>query len=230
VDITLDTGTATSEWFARRLLQYFCYADPPAERIDEVADLIRASNWEIAPVLQALFVSEAFYSEKAKEGFVKSPVEFAAGFIRSTGLVIQTRDLDRSLTALAQRPTQPPNVNGWPSGTLWLSAQGMVERANLVQRCITARTYQQGLGIDPADLLPPGTPSSSEVVDALAALLDVPLSPTEHTEYATYLDTQRLSNGTVVPDPFDPTNPTDIDERVRGLLYVLSQHPEYAVR
>jgi hypothetical protein len=230
VDITLDTGTLSSEWFARKFLEHYCYADPPQARIDELAALLRGANWEIAPVLQALFVSEAFYSEKALEGFVKSPVEQGIGFMRSANLPIVLRDLDRSLVALGHRPSQPPNVNGWPGGELWLSAQGMVERSNLVEKAIAARTYQAGLGISVADLLPTPTATSGEVVDALSALLRVDLAPDERTECVTYMDTQRLSNGTVISDPFDPTNPTDIDERVRGLLYILGQHPLFLIR
>ena len=44
------------------------------------------------------------------------------------------------------------------------------------------------------------------------------------------MNTQRQSDGTIVDDAFDPANSTHLDERVRGLLYVLSQNPAYHVR
>jgi hypothetical protein len=198
--------------------------------VDELAGILRDQGYELAPALRALFLSEAFYSEKAREGLVKSPVEHAVGFVRSTGLTIRVGTLDSTLVALGQRPTQPPTVNGWPGGPLWLSAQGMIDRTNHVRNCITARTLQAGLGIDAAALLPSPNATSAEVVDALADRLKVVLAPPEHDRCVEYLDTQRLGDGTVVPDPFDPTNATDIDERVRGLLYVLAQHPTYLVR
>jgi hypothetical protein len=230
VDLTLDGSTLTSEWIARKLLEGFCYLAPPDAVVGELAGILRDQGYELAPVLRALFLSEAFYSEKAREGLVKSPVEHAVGFVRSTGLTVRIGTLDATLVALGQRPTQPPTVNGWPGGPLWLSAQGMIDRTNHVRNCITARTLQASLGIDVGALLPSPGATSAEVVDALADRLNVVLAPSEHDRCVEYLDTQRLGDGTVVADPFDPTSATDVDERVRGLLYVLAQHPTYLVR
>ena len=47
--------------------------------------------------------------------------------------------------------------------------------------------------------------------------------------YASYLDT-RYTAGEVIPDPFDPTSPAQLEERLRGLYYVLGQHPTYLMR
>ena len=57
------------------------------------------------------------------------------------------------------------------------------------------------------------------------------MSPTaaERTQYMTYLDTDLVS-GVVVPSVFNAANPTHVDERVRGVLYILAQHPAYTVR
>ena len=50
-------------------------------------------------------------------------------------------------------------------------------------------------------------------------------------QYATYLDTDVSSPGGVpFSDPFDWNNATHIDKKVRGLLYMLTQHPTYAVK
>jgi hypothetical protein len=129
-----------------------------------------------------------------------------------------------------QRPTQPPDVNGWPRGTLWLSAQGMIERANFLRRCIVSRDLQSGVGISVADLLPAGRPTAEEVVDRLAWLLRVTLSPDERATCVTYLDTIRQADGQTVASPFDPTDNRHLEERVRGLLYILGQHPSYLIR
>ena len=67
-------------------------------------------------------------------------------------------------------------------------------------------------------------------MDQLAALLRVTLSPTDRTACLDYLNTQRNSQGVVSPSPFDAANNTHIDERVRGLIYILASHPSYHVR
>jgi hypothetical protein len=198
--------------------------------VDQAAQMLRDEGYELTPLLRTLLLSEAFFSDASRAGFVRAPIEMSVGFINSTGLVIQPRLLDAAVTAMGQRPTQPPTVNGWPGGEQWLSAQGMVDRANVVEACISARELQEALGIDVADLMPSGTPTSAEVVDAITDLLGVEPTPGEIQTYTTYLDTDREPNGTIVADPFDPTDPIHVDERLRGLLYVVSGHPQYHVR
>jgi hypothetical protein len=242
VDVTFD-HRPVAEWLARSILSRFVYVDPAPELVDQVAALLRAEGDELAPVLKAVFLSEAFYSDRAKEGLVKGPVEFTMGFMQATDLpvvrldgdravyVLDTRAVEAFLEALAQEPTNPPSVNGWPGGGLWLSAQGMVDRANFVRTVIVDRTDQANAGIDLRDLLPPGSPSAAEVLDDVALHLGVTLTPTEHADLVTYLDTTMDGSGNVVMgDPLDVGDPQHVSERVRGLLYILAQHPTYMKR
>jgi len=173
VDITLEERPV-AEFICGKLFSYFCYEDPPAALIDEMAAELRARRWELKPVLKMLLTSEAFFSSKSRHGYVKSPVDFSLGFLRTTGLAVPVSTVDRSLIDQGQRPTQPPTVDGWPEGEFWLSAQGMVERANFALSCITDRSRQEEAGIDVADTLPPANRRSApEVVTWLADLLRV---------------------------------------------------------
>jgi hypothetical protein len=45
-----------------------------------------------------------------------------------------------------------------------------------------------------------------------------------------YLNTNRDSSGATLPEPFDGSDPGQIDEKVRGLLYIMAQHPAYHIR
>jgi uncharacterized protein (DUF1800 family) len=242
VNLTIDQRDVAG-WIALSLLDYFVYDQPDPVLVDQVAQLLRDENYELAPVLKAMFLSEAFYSARGREGFVKNPVEFTMGFLQATNLplmrfvsatgtyVLDTRTYEIALETLGQEPTNPPTVNGWPGGPLWLSAQSMVTRANFVEATIADRTDQANAGIDLRDLLPPGTPSAAEVVDDLALRLGVTLDPTERTSCITYLDTYTNAAGTIFTDqPFDPNDPAHVRERVRGLLYILAQHPTYMIR
>jgi hypothetical protein len=194
---------------------------------------MRDENWEIAPVLEALFRSEAFYSSEARRAFVKGPTDHAIGFMRATGLRVNVIDMQYGADRMGHTPTQPPTVNGWPGGTMWLSAQGMVDRANLLQTAIShsrSLEEQTAHGLDLRALLPPGSPTSLEVVDVLATRLGIGLEEGERTTLAQYLDTQRNSDGSVEDSPFDANDPDHVDERIRGILYILGQHPAYMVR
>ena len=176
---------------------------------------------------------------------VKYPVCHGIGFIRATGVVPVApkggsdpavwptnvlRTLDNDLTTAAMRPSQPPTVNGWPIGEQWLSSQNMLDRGNAILDCIRDRTDQTNAGISVAALLPTPTATAPEVVDAFVALLHVNLTPAERQTYVDYLNSAAGALGVPTPSPFDATNATHLSERVRGLLYVITQHPTYAVR
>lgn len=242
VDITLahkaqgEPLTYAARWHAESLLKRFCMENPDPILIDQLAQVFEDNNWQIAPVLKALFLSEAFYSALGKQGMVKSPVEHVIGFIRTTGLLVdvsrhaQDVGLDTRLDRMGNRATQPPVVAGWPEGNEWLHAQGMIDRANAINFVIDSRVVQEALGVDVADLLPTPNATAQEVVDALALRMQVSLTPNERTLLVDYMNTQGDGQGGSVPSPFDATNPTHVDERVRGLLYILGQHPSYMLR
>jgi hypothetical protein len=228
VDITF-AQRPVETFIARKILEAFCYEDPPQAVVDDLGAILRQSNWELKPVFRTLFLSEAFYSDKAKSGFVKSPVEHVVGFARATNLWMPERFLDAVFGLLGQRPTQPPTVNGWPVGEAWLGAQQMVDRANVTNFILALREFQGLLGQSVGALLPPGTPTTAQVVDALVAALNLTPSASEHAAYVTYLDTG-IVGGVPTPDPFNPSDPFDVELRVRGLLYILTQHPAYPIR
>lgn len=240
VDITLQQGKV-AEYITKKLFESFCYENPPQALVDTMAAYLRAQNYELTPYLRSLFESEAFFSKKARRGLVKSPLEFTLGFIRTTGLKMTTNSttapafdvnaLDTSLQNQGQRPTQPPTVAGWPNGELWLAAQGMVERINVVHVCVDDTTDQARLGISVNAILPPlAQRTADSVVDTLAKLLDVQLTTQDRVDLVAYMNTQRDAAGNVTSSPFDPANQTQIDERCRGLLYILAQHPTYQSR
>ena len=227
IDLTLGTRPV-AEFIVTKLWEHFAFEDPAPEVVNGLAQIFRDNNYEIAPVLRTMFLSEAFYSDRAKEGLVKSPVDYGLGFVRQTGLRIELGRLDDALSDAGQRPTAPPNVAGWEHGVQWLGAQNTIERANLVDECVDDRQgFQSNEGINVADLLPSPTATGAEVVDALIARLRVDVTASERDLMVTYMDSDNDAND---PEPFDPTNANMVNEKVRGVLWVLSQHPTYHVR
>ena len=242
VDITFahkpagDTIGYSSRWFVRSILRRYCMEEPAQALIDQLAAKLEADNWELTPLFKTLFLSEAFYSQIARSGFIKSPVEHALGFIHATGMTVQIErgnigfgsesGLDSLLNTMDNRPTQPPVVDGWPEGTGWLSAQALVDRANLLEFITSSRDFQASEGFDVASLLPAGTPTAQQVVESLVSRLGITLTAPELAEMVTYLSKDNA--GAV--DPFDPSNTAQVEERVRGLLYILGQHPQYMLR
>ncbi len=228
IDLTIDRR-GVAEWICARLFSYFCYPNPPGGIVGELAGYLRKHNYEIRPLLKLLFRSEAFFSAKARQGRVRAPLEQVIGFIRTTGLEIPLEELDDALIALGNRPTMPPHVGGWPEGKAWISSLGLLERGNLLNELCTDRYYQNKLGVNLAALLPPrGKRSAEAVLDRILRYLRVTPDPEERRLYLDFLGQKVWFEGKKLmrkKHPFDGGDPQQVDERVRGLLFLVSQHP-----
>lgn len=228
-DLVVDATFAhldVASWLAEKLLLEFVTDTPSSALITNLAAVIRAADYEMRPVLRTLFLSEAFH--RRKKEMIRMPVDFGVGLVRTTGLMVTPEVLRAELLSLAQVPGEPPSVFGWPQGEQWLSAAGMVERANLVRRVIAERTYQTNNGF--TITMPAGTPDAAAVVDHFASLLSIRLDTTERATLVTYLDTHVPSLGVEQADPFDPNNAQDVSNRVRGLVWILANHPDALLR
>jgi hypothetical protein len=229
VNLTLD-NRPVAEFLCRKIWEHFVYLNPDAGFISGLADDFRKTNYDLKALFKRIFMSKAFFSARAQEGIVKSPVEHHIGFLRTTGLNVATSRLDSSLNDSAQRPTQPPTVNGWPSGEFWLSSQGMVERANFLRDCIyySHESAQSGYDVGLA-LVPANKTDAGNTVDHLAWLLQVDLEDDQRQACVDYLNTDRNGTGNF-SDPWDFNDDLDRDKKIRGLLYILGQHPSYQLR
>ncbi len=225
VDATFE-HLRVDRWLAEKLLLEFVSDAPSAAQVNNLASLIRAHDYEMRPILRSLFLSNAFYS--GHKTMVKSPIDYAVGFVRATGLTVEPSVLRRELEALAQVPSMPPSVFGWPQGPQWLSAEGMVERANLVREVILQRDFHTQEGITLG--LPAGDPDAGMVVDHYASLLDVSLVDAERELLVDYLDHDVRWDDSLVVDPFDHENADHLSIRVRGLLYILANHEDAMLR
>jgi uncharacterized protein (DUF1800 family) len=231
VDITL-ANRPVAEFVTRKIFEFFCYEAPPQSLVDAMAADLRGANYELKPFLKDLFRSEAFFSKKSRAGRVKDPVEYSVGLMRATGLKLRLDYTDYFSTLLGQHPGEPPTVNGWPLGTLWYSPASMVNRTNLAWYTVIADAGRQNAaGMNVANILPPpGQRTPQAVVDAVSGVMGVDLAASEEQVLVDYLNTVRQANGTVVPSPFDGNSQAQLDERVRGLVYILAQHPNFQVK
>ena len=163
-DLTIDQRPV-ARYIAHELFRWFCYDDPPAAVVDELARVLRENDYQLRPLLRTILRSEAFFSDRSLRGRIKSPVEFLVGFSRTTGLDVPMDALNRNLGALKQRPTWPPHVGGWTEGLGWVSDTGMIERSNGIVSAISERQHQARSAIDVESLLPDDDRSAEGVVE-----------------------------------------------------------------
>ncbi len=229
VNLTL-ANRQVAEFICRKLWEYFVYTAPSQALVDELSRGFRATYYDLKLLLTRIFQSKAFFSPRAKAGLVKNPVEHVVGFQRATGLLITPTRSDNALIDIGQRPTQPPTVNGWPSGTFWTSSQGLLERANSLRDSVYYRNEAPQAGYDVSTLLQPGATQDFQVVTRFAWILQVTLNTAQFNECIDYLNTDRNGAGAIISQPWDPNDPVQREKKLRGLLYILGNHPTYAIR
>jgi uncharacterized protein (DUF1800 family) len=229
INLTLN-HRQVAEFIVTKVWEEFVYADPSPQLVADLAAGLRASNYDLKALFKRIFMSRAFFSERARESMVKSPIEHHIGFMRATGLKLTPARIDTALRNTGQRPTQPPTVNGWPGGEFWLSSQALVERTNFLRECIFRSSEGPQVGYDVGSaLVPPNLSQDHEVVDRLAFLLQVRLTPDQRDLCIYYLNRDKNNNGEF-DDPWDYNDAGQRNKKIRGLLYILGQHPSYHIR
>ncbi|MEK7795752.1 MAG: DUF1800 family protein, partial [Candidatus Hydrogenedentota bacterium] len=138
IDIVFDQP-ACAEHFAHKLWRYFAYDDPEPEIVSGLAATLRDNNYELAPMLKQLFLSQAFYSERAIGTQIKCPAQLLVSLCLDLRIdPLPFIHVTEAMQALGQELFYPPNVGGWPGGREWANANTLTLRYNLPVALVTA--------------------------------------------------------------------------------------------
>ena len=122
---------ACGRFIAGKLLSFFVYENPEPELLEEAAALFRAQGMNVGKFLAILFQSELFYSPKARNSIVKSPVLLTIGALKSLRFAVPEREvLIDALRLMGQDLFFPPEVNGWVGGMSWINSNMLLIRYN----------------------------------------------------------------------------------------------------
>ena len=209
---------------ARALHREFVSEEPDADAEAALADLLLDADFQIGPVVEALFASALFFGEAARAAVIKSPLEGLLGAVYAFG--VDRLDDDswgryRWLSStLNQDLVNPPDVFGWRDGRAWIDTSTLTERARRARDEVWRRSA--ALYADAK-----ARPSAYVARDLVADLAADHLAriPTDAE-----LDdlTEVLLAGTPAY-AWDPTA-SGADKRVRGLMQHLVSLPEYQLR
>lgn len=125
----------TAEYIAGKLYRFFVREELSPAVQTQLGTVLRDADYEIAPLLEALFLSRDFYSNPSVGTQIKSPVQLAVSAYRSLGLqdVPGVPDFNRSTGALGQALFRPPTVAGWAGGRSWMTPGLLLERGNFAR-------------------------------------------------------------------------------------------------
>ncbi|MCK6486151.1 MAG: DUF1800 domain-containing protein [Phycisphaerae bacterium] len=124
---------AASQHLVRKLWTYFAGTEIPSAELERLSRLFRAEDYELRPLLKAMFHSEGFYAADVMHQQVKCPVDLVVGTIRMLEVVPEdTLALTSALRMMGQELFQPPNVKGWDGGLTWINTASLFNRYNLL--------------------------------------------------------------------------------------------------
>ncbi|MFT5512908.1 MAG: hypothetical protein ACI8SE_001307 [Bacteroidia bacterium] len=165
--------TEVSKFMCRKLYRWFVYyeIDAAAETnvIEPLALIFRNNNYQIKPVLEALFKSQHFFDTINQGCLIKSPVDYSVGIMRQNGVEFPpaTEVVEQyymwtivgQVCALQQQNVgDPPNVAGWPAyyqkpqyHEIWINTDTLPKR-NLISDIMVLTGYTrngQTIVVDP---------------------------------------------------------------------------------
>jgi uncharacterized protein (DUF1800 family) len=122
---------ATAERLSTRLFTFFAYPNPQPDIVQHLVDVFQKSRYNVGAVVREIFTMDAFYSDKAYRGLVKSPAELVAQALKASGADARGYTLAATaMAAMGQVLFYPPNVAGWPGGTSWINSSTLLSRIN----------------------------------------------------------------------------------------------------
>ena len=139
-----------AKYIVRKVYRWFVYysidAATETNVISPLADIFRNSNYEIKPMLSALFKSEHFFDVLNRGCYIKTPADLVIGSLREMNVAFRPEsDYDTNyglwntfnswMVNLGQNLHDPPNVSGMPAyyqepsfHEIWINSDSLPKR------------------------------------------------------------------------------------------------------
>lgn len=135
INILLDRRrSAHARFMCHRLWSFFAYPVDLNHWI--VTDLMATYQvgLNIRDTLRAIFLHPKFRSEQARNGLIRSPIEYVVAVMRHANMDSATVHPEWFLPGMGQRPFDPPNVSGWRQNEYWISDSAAWSKLNLANQ------------------------------------------------------------------------------------------------
>lgn len=213
-----------ARFIARQMFIFFAHDAPSVDTVEALANVLRLNDYQLTAMLENLFLSQEFYSERAMGTQVKGPVQLVVGLHRELGL----KDADLAYLVSAVREMgqdlfEPPSVFGWQGGETWVTTSRSFIRYNALAETLERRPRAGKTGVDVVGTVLAGKKfeDHAKVVDHLiTCCLNGPLSETKRQALVEFLEP--------LPPPAKwEANANAVNARLTRLLVMLACSPEY---
>ena len=222
---------ATPRFLVKKLFEFFVYpltaSAEDTATTEKFADVYMNGNHSIRALVRAIFVSDEFFSARARFALIKNPLEYIVSAIRCLGATYNVGNDARPDFTIITRARQmglellnPRDVNGWDLNLGWLNTSNMLERYNFANYFATNRETNPdaaGVWLTNDQLRKLTEPTAEATVRKLLTILG-PIEADAQTVGAltNYLETDDQGNrvGFTVND-------ATLDKSVRGLIHLM---------
>ncbi len=128
-----ERGNLVAEHICRKLYEAFVSPEIDENIVTQLAGIFISNDFEIEPVLRALFKSEHFFDDANIGILVKSPIESVVSFLKEGNFQIQgtNEELDGIIylaAQLGQEMFNPVDVAGWQGNREWINSNTLTGR------------------------------------------------------------------------------------------------------
>jgi hypothetical protein len=125
----------TAEFLAGKIYRFLVREELSPALRTKLGTVLRDADYEVKPLLKAIFTSKDFYSPASYGGHIKGPVEHMVAMMKHLG--VQTMpgvpDFNQSTVSMGQHLLNPPSVAGWAGGKAWITPGLLITRGNVAR-------------------------------------------------------------------------------------------------
>jgi uncharacterized protein (DUF1800 family) len=178
---------ATAHFISQSIATRFVADQPPKPLVDRMAATFLSSDGDIREVMREMLRSPEFWSPKAYDAKLKTPLEFVVSIVRATGADVTTPDgLVQNLATMGMQPYGMAVPTGYSmKADTWDNEGALLERINFSTQFTQGKV--PGIKFDPAVLLTVGIlrnvdgPRTKTMLAEKHTGLDLALAITEDT-------------------------------------------------
>jgi hypothetical protein len=125
----------TAEFLAAKIYRFLVRDEISPALRRQLGNVLRESDFEIKPLLVAIFSSKDFYSAASYGGHIKGPVEHMVAMMKHLGAdkIPGVPDFNQSTISMGQHLLNPPSVAGWAGGRAWITPGLLIARGNVAR-------------------------------------------------------------------------------------------------
>lgn len=112
-------------------------SEPDTKWLEQISEIFRNSNYQLAVLYRAVLESEAFWSAGTRGSMVKSPVDLLIGTARSLEYPMQNWEkITGWQSVLGMEFFAPPDVSGWKEGSAFITPGRLLNRYRIVSKLL----------------------------------------------------------------------------------------------